>query len=67
MTPLTIEPDHTEFPLLNVEAFKTAQEPLTNLLRTHLESAYANDTAIPRVVVLAYLAGYDKNMELLNV
>lgn len=47
-------------------AYKAAQEPLTEILRSHLEHAYANDTSIHPVVVLAYLAGYDKNISLLD-
>jgi hypothetical protein len=51
---------------VTIEAFKAAQEPLINMLRSHMEDAYANDHHVPRVVVLAYLAGQDRNMELLN-
>lgn len=47
-------------------AFKAAQEPLINLLRSHMEYGYAHDVHVPRVVVLAYLAGQDRNMELLE-
>jgi hypothetical protein len=48
-------------------AFKAAQEPLIELLRTHMERAYEQDTHVPRVVVMAYLAAQDRNMELLDV
>jgi hypothetical protein len=51
---------------VTVEAFKAAQAPLINLLRSHMEDAYENEHDVPRVVVLAYLAGQDRNMELLN-
>lgn len=51
---------------ITINAFKAAQEPLINLLRTHMEYAYEHDTHVPRVVVLAYLAGQDRNMELLE-
>jgi hypothetical protein len=51
---------------ITVEAFKAAQEPLINILRTHMEDAYANEHDVPRVIVLAYLAGQDRNMELLD-
>ena len=52
---------------ITIEAFKAAQAPLIDLLRTWMERAYETDTQVPRVVVMAYLAAQDRNMELLDV
>ena len=47
-------------------AFKCSQATLIQLLRSHLDEAYKNNWDVPRVVVYAYLAGQDKNLELLD-
>lgn len=54
-------------PSTTIEAFKAAQAPLIDLLRTWMERAYETDTNVPRVVVMAYLAAQDRNMELLDI
>lgn len=51
---------------ITIDAFKAAQAPLIELLRTHMERAYENEHDVPRVVVLAYLAAQDRNMNLLE-